>query len=229
MDNKENLTNKTEKENDIHVNDNLETTEKFILEYPSNYHEICEHKLKQMEMDYQEVMRCNFAEEDLKMCEDSLSSDEHEQDIGEDNHNCQGNDDKYYQCLNECENFDDDDEGFIEVQENTNEKKEIENPNIDTNSSTNINTNTNNNTNTIPLPKEDPLDGLEFYMTKTDENAYKESRFEMKEPGGPKITFISRDPVKNPEKIKETMRSINMNPPKWAQKYIFYLTTTTQT
>ena len=35
-----------------------------------------------------------------------------------------------------------------------------------------------------------------------------------------RIPTISKE---NAEKIKNTMKTINMNPPKWAQKYVYYI------
>jgi hypothetical protein len=57
------------KENDESIINN----EKFILEYPLNYNEIVDRKLKMLDQEYADTLKCNIKPEDL-------GSDEEESD-----------------------------------------------------------------------------------------------------------------------------------------------------
>jgi hypothetical protein len=98
----------------------------------------------------------------------------------------------------QCLNEDEGDEGFIEVYEECkNEETNYLGDNLK-NQSDNGNAN----------PPSD-MDGLEFCEDK-------------QEP----IEAKKLEPVQNADKIKNAMKSISMNPPKWAQKYVFYIKNT---
>lgn len=102
------------------INKSKEIEEKFendnnmFIEYPKNYNDIVNFKLKRLEKEYQETINKNFSKEDLENNEDfdSDSEEEQEKDNNENNNN------NYYQCL--------DGEEFVDVFEDHEEESKID-------------------------------------------------------------------------------------------------------
>lgn len=75
------------------MNDNVNkdnNNEKYILEYPENYEEICEMALKKLDFDYANVLKCEFKENTEKKVKidvkEYISNDEEEdKSVGEEN------------------------------------------------------------------------------------------------------------------------------------------------
>jgi hypothetical protein len=158
-----------------------EKDEKFTLEYPLNYNEIVERKMKKIDEEYADVKNRNISNEEAPFGGDLESES-----------NCSESGDKkveennYYQCLNN-------EEEFVEVEEYNNEDNPVEN---------------NDETKVEKYIKE-----LEFEFISV-EDQLKQSEEEQAEK---KDIPIPRSPVKNPEKIKDAMKKIQIKPPKWAQ------------
>ncbi len=111
MDNKDNPTNKFEKENDKE-----EVSEKFVIEYPINYNEIVERKLMMLEKDYTETINSNFIKEDE---DNDESSEENNEESAQSKVQVVEITNNQYQCLMN------DEEDFIEVKEEENFYEEM--------------------------------------------------------------------------------------------------------
>jgi hypothetical protein len=177
---------------------NENVKEKFIIEYPLNYSEIVDRKLKILEQEYADTHKCNFKIEELNYESHQDSEDEEkityshqdEKDSEmEEKEPLQREDEKnYYQCLKDNE----EEEGFIEVAEECkNDKNFIEDS----------------------MRSKKDLESFNFCETVNLEIIQEENQDRNKQ----------LKHIENPDKIKQAMKSITMNPPKWAQKYVFYM------
>ncbi len=101
------------------INNKIRETEekvemdKTVIEYPKNYNDIVEFKLKRIEREYQETINKDFSKEDLANNEDFDSDSEEEVEEAKENNN---NNNNHYQCL--------DGEEFVDVFENNNDQEE---------------------------------------------------------------------------------------------------------
>lgn len=184
------------KENEDHIQN---VNEKFIIEYPLNYNEIVDRKLKMLEQEYADTHKCNLKQEDLNDVHNLDSEDEeHISNFDQNEKNSEIEEkepeiigeNNYYQCLQENE----EDEGFIEVAEECkNERNFIEDS----------------------MRSERELENFEFCETVNVGIIQQEKQ----------DNSIKKHigPIENPDKIKQAMKSISMNPPRWAQKYVFYM------
>ena len=181
----------------------LEGGKEFVLEYPSNYNEIVDRKLKNLEKEYDDVVNTDEkvvdqnknseinSEEKTKEDKKNLinnithaNSEEgkeskiekiNQNEIKEEDHQ-----DDYYQPLQNEGNQEDD---FIEVPENTDD--------IISNN-----------------------DRIEEDMTNFE---FIEDIPLSKNTNNKEIPQRKHSPIKNPEKIKASMRTLNIKPPKWAE------------
>jgi hypothetical protein len=178
---------------------NQNANEKFTIEYPLNYNEIVDRKLKMLEQEYADTHKCNFKLEELNDEQDQDSEDEQQiPNLHQDEKNPEieekepvhREENNYYECLQENE----DDEGFIEVSEECkNESNYIDDS----------------------IKNHREVETFEFCETVDIDIIQQEE---------PENTQKKKlEPIQNAEKIKEAMKSINMNPPRWAQKYVFYM------
>lgn len=196
--------------NDLNeIDDNLEATEnhpkdsinfsdnKFTIEYPLNYEEIVNRKLRILEREYDETVKCDIKhnsydnineiriEENANNVKDnSLSQSDSQDEKEEEENNCE-----YYEQIDQNVNeFIDDEEGFIEVEEDDVIIK-----------ANHIGLNDRNNF----------MEGIEFVSEdKITSNDIDED------------VYINKNEykVKEPEKIKNAMKGIKMKAPKWAEK-----------
>ena len=193
----------------------LEDNKEFVLEYPSNYNEIVDRKLKKLNDEYDEVVSKNNKVKN--------NDDENKENINLDNNNKNENvnnnnnvnDKEYYQPLGELpDNMNNDDDEFIEVKEE-NINYEIKEKNIE------INNNNNNEVNINDFEFIDDNNKKVEYETKEIIDDLKKFNNENKNVDNKNIINNnikkSRSPLKNPEKIKESMRKLNIKTPEWAK------------
>lgn len=148
----------------------LEDGKEFVLEYPSNYNDIVDRKLKKLDDEYNEVHKGEMKNIEEHTDNNSIEDDE---DITNNNlHNKENNeeDKNYYQQINN------DEDDFVEVQEEDD-----------------------NNIKTI----EDAMKDFEFVEPLPQVSKQPKER--------------KHSPIKNPEKIKASMRGLNIKAPKWAE------------
>ena len=187
----------------------LENNEDFILEYPSNYKELVDKKLNKLQEEYDEVNNVNKQNENNENNENiNINDKENLSDNSKNSNEKNGNNNKYnniddankeyYHSLGEVpDTLNDDDDGFIEVKEENNEDNKIENNNINLNEYENLNQDNEK--------KEININDFEF----TEDIKVEEKKIEQKK--------RKNSPIKNPEKIKEAMKSLNIKPPEWAK------------
>lgn len=189
----------------------LEDGKEFVLEYPSNYNEIVDRKLKNLEKEYDDVVNL-----DGKVIDDDNNNKENKTEVNTESNNIgdkkehtnnithknseegkkiekinqneikeENYQDNYYQPLQNEENQEDD---FIEVPENTDEI----------------------------IPDKDNIEEVmkdfEFIEDKPSSNKNLNTNTSQTNPPKRK-----HSPIKNPEKIKASMRTLNIKPPKWAE------------
>ena len=184
----------------------LDNNEDFILEYPSNYKELVDKKLNKLQEEYDEVNNVNNKENENNeninnnnkenLSDNSKNSNEKNENINK--YNIDETNKEYYHSLGEVpDTLNDDDDGFIEVKEENNEDNKIENNNINLNEYENLNQDNEK--------KEININDFEF----TEDIKIEEKKIEQKK--------RKNSPIKNPEKIKEAMKSLNIKPPEWAK------------
>lgn len=195
----------------------LQNGEIYTLEYPSNYDELVDRKLQILQKEYDEVHEAEekAPSQDIKKDADDNKIDKINNNIenkdedlkeninekiendGENNINNNSideNNNDYYQPLGEAPDNLDDDE-FVEVKEYTN-----------TENNTNIDNNLFEKNNVINKNEEEEDIKLEDFDF-VDSEIKKEV----------KVIKRKTSPVKNPEKIKNAMKSIKLKPPEWAK------------
>ena len=189
----------------------LANNEDFILEYPSNYKELVDKKLNKLQEEYDEVNNVNNKQNENNENNENININDKEnlsdnsKNLNEKNGNINNNniDDankEYYHSLGEVpDTLNDDDDGFIEVKEENNGDNKIENNNINLNEYEKLNQN--------DEKKEININDFEFTEDIKVEDKKKE------------VQNIKRknSPIKNPDKIKEAMKSLNIKPPEWAK------------
>ena len=220
--------------------ENKMESENIKIEYPKNYQDIIDFKLKRLEKEYEETINKNFSIEDLENNNDfdSDSEDQQENEINTGNNNNQ------YQCL--------DGEEFVEIFENEENNQNSENLTDNNEDKFNKyidpkkfeefvkisdgillnNDNLNNipmednkeiklkynETNKIPIENINvnfnnvEIENFEFY----ENNEKNKPRIEEKE--NKNTNFITIKPIEDPERIKNAMKNIKIKPPLWARK-----------
>ena len=166
----------------------IKNGEKFILEYPSNFEEIANKKLLQLQQDYDKSISNNIK-----------PNNNQSKNINKDNN--------YYQQIGEIENINTENnkeiklepqEGFIEI-------KPKKNANIN-----------NNKKNEIKDDKSDEeINSDEFYEVeekniKVNQNINTNNKKEE--------IKRNISPVKDPDNVKLSMKKLNFKTPKWAEK-----------
>lgn len=166
----------------------IKNGEKFILEYPSNFEEIANKKLLQLQQDYDKSISNNIN-----------PNNNQSKNINKDNN--------YYQQIGEIENINTENnkeiklepqEGFIEIK-----PKKIDNIN-------------NNTKNEIKDDKSDEeINSDEFYEVeekniKVNQNINTNNKKEE--------IKRNISPVKDPDNVKLSMKKLNFKTPKWAEK-----------
>ena len=178
----------------------LDNNEDFILEYPSNYKELVDKKLNKLQEEYDEVNNLDNKEnenkENLSVNNNENLSENSSKNSNEKNENNNLNENniindsnkEYYKPLSEEPDTLNEDDDFIEVKE---EEKKIQINEINDNKD-------NQNVN---------IDDFEFVDDDKKDSKKVENKNIKRE----------RSPIKNPEKIKQAMKSINIKPPEWAK------------
>ena len=196
----------------------LENDKEFVLEYPSNYNEIVDRKLKKLNDEYDEVVSRNNKAQNGNNNEDNkenINLDNNNKNENVNNNNV--NDKEYYKPLGDLpDNMNNDDDEFIEVKEENNiSNGEIKEKNIEIN---------NNNNNEVNINDFEFIDNNNIkveYETKEIIDDLKKFNNENKNVDNKNIINNnikkSRSPLKNPEKIKESMRKLNIKAPEWAK------------
>ena len=166
----------------------IKNGEKFILEYPSNFEEIANKKLLQLQQDYDKSISNNINQNNNQS-------------------NKINNDDNYYQPLGETENINTENnkeiklepqEGFIEIKPKNSE---------------NINNNKKNEKEDEKSDEE--INSDEFYEVeekdiKVNQNVITNNKKEE--------IKRNISPVKDPDNVKLSMKKLNFKTPKWAEK-----------
>ncbi len=178
----------------------LDNNKEYVLEYPSNYNELVEKKLNKLQEEYDEVNNLDNKEnenkENLSVNNNENLSENSSKNSNEKNENNNLNENniindsnkEYYKPLSEEPDTLNEDDDFIEVKE---EEKKIEINEINDNKD-------NQNVN---------IDDFEFVDDDKKDSIKVENKNIKRE----------RSPIKNPEKIKQAMKSINIKPPEWAK------------
>ena len=178
----------------------LDNNKEYVLEYPSNYNELVEKKLNKLQEEYDEVNNLDNKEnenkENLSVNNNENLSENSSKNSNEKNENNNLNENniindsnkEYYKPLSEEPDTLNEDDDFIEVKE---EEKKIEINEINDNKD-------NQNVN---------IDDYEFVDDDKKDSKKVENKNIKRE----------RSPIKNPEKIKQAMKSINIKPPEWAK------------
>ena len=167
----------------------IKNGEKFILEYPSNFEEIANKKLSQLQQDYDKSISNNI---------NNIQSI----NINSDNN--------YYQQIGETEN--------INIEKNKEMKLEPQEGFIEIKPKNNSNINDNKNDNKDKNDKnendDDEVNSDEFYEVdekniKVNQNINTNNKKEE----------IKRNisPVKDPDNVKLSMKKLNFKAPKWAE------------
>ena len=178
----------------------LDNNKEYVLEYPSNYNELVEKKLNKLQEEYDEVNNLDNKEnenkENLSVNNNENLSENSSKNSNEKNENNNLNENniindsnkEYYKPLSEEPDTLNEDDDFIEVKE---EEKKIQINEINDNK---------DNQNVI-------IDDFEFVDDDKKDSKKVENKNIKRE----------RSPIKNPEKIKQAMKSINIKPPEWAK------------
>lgn len=175
----------------------IKNGEKFILEYPSNFEEIANKKLSQLQQDYDKSISNNINPNNIQSI-----------NINSDNN--------YYQQIGETEN--------INIEKNKEMKLEPQEGFIEIKPKNNSNINDNKNDNKDKNDKnendDDEVNSDEFYEVD-------EKDIQIKNNKNINIIFNSNNkneeikrnvsPVKDPENIKLSMKKLNFKAPKWAE------------
>ena len=205
----------------------LENNEKFILEYPSNYEEIIDKKLNNLQKEYESVTNNNINNDQNKNNMQSESIEKgnnnktiNEKDINENNNNNNSdiyNNNNYYQPIGIIDNFSNDDgneiikenKKYMEPKEGTIEIKSIRNE-IKNENSKNVKEEDNNEEEFYEVEeKENDDNNNNIKEKKINDDSFKEAK---------KIDKKNVSPVKNSENIKSSMRKLSFKTPKWAEK-----------
>ena len=171
----------------------IKNGEKFILEYPSNFEEIANKKLSQLQQDYDKSISNNI-----------INQNNNNNQYININININNN---YYQSINETENTkkENNKEIKLEPQEGFIEIKPKNSGNI------------NNNKNIVENSKDDKDDDV------NSDEFYEVEEYNIKDNKNININNkkeeIKRNisPVKDPENVKFSMKKLNFKPPKWAE------------
>ena len=175
----------------------LNENENFVLEYPSNYEDVVNKKLNNLQKDYELTIKNNVNNNNIEdKSEEDRKEDNEKEEINIEQTKPEISDNKYYQKLDNNDNSlkkEEDkekqinlepQEGFIEINKNENKKE-------------------NNN----------ESDNEEYYeveeIEKKEINNNKEKQMQKNEK--------NLSPIKNPEDIKLSMKKLNFKPPKWAE------------
>ena len=181
----------------------LDNNKEYVLEYPSNYNELVEKKLNKLQEEYDEVNNLDNKEnenkENLSVNNNENLSENSSKNSNEKNENNNLNENniindsnkEYYKPLSEEPDTLNEDDDFIEVKE---EEKKIQINEINENKDNKDNQNVN-------------IDDFEFVDDDKKDSIKVENKNIKRE----------RSPIKNPEKIKQAMKSINIKPPEWAK------------
>lgn len=181
----------------------LDNNKEYVLEYPSNYNELVEKKLNKLQEEYDEVNNLDNKEnenkENLSVNNNENLSENSSKNSNEKNENNNLNENniindsnkEYYKPLSEEPDTLNEDDDFIEVKE---EEKKIQINEINDNKDNKDNQNVN-------------IDDFEFVDDDKKDSIKVENKNIKRE----------RSPIKNPEKIKQAMKSINIKPPEWAK------------
>ena len=181
----------------------LDNNKEYVLEYPSNYNELVEKKLNKLQEEYDEVNNLDNKEnenkENLSVNNNENLSENSSKNSNEKNENNNLNENniindsnkEYYKPLSEEPDTLNEDDDFIEVKE---EEKKIQINEINDNKDNKDNQNVN-------------IDDFEFVDDDKKDSKKVENKNIKRE----------RSPIKNPEKIKQAMKSINIKPPEWAK------------
>ena len=172
----------------------IKNGEKFILEYPSNFEEIANKKLSQLQQDYDKSISNNINPNNIQSI-----------NINSDNN--------YYQQIGETENINieknkemklEPQEGFIEI-------KPKNNSNINDNKNDNKDKNEND---------DDEVNSDEFYEVDGKNIQFKNNKnINTISNNNNKNEEIKRNvsPVKDRENVKLSMKKLNFKAPKWAE------------
>ena len=175
----------------------IKNGEKFILEYPSNFEEIANKKLSQLQQDYDKSISNNINPNNIQSI-----------NINSDNN--------YYQQIGETENINmeknkemkfEPQEGFIEIKPKNN-------------SNINDNKNDNKDKNDKNENDDDEVNSDEFYeVDEKDIQIKNNKKINTIFNNNNKNEEIKRNvsPVKDPENIKLSMKKLNFKAPKWAE------------
>ena len=173
----------------------IKNGEKFILEYPSNFEEIANKKLSQLQQDYDKSISNNI---------NNIQSI----NINSDNN--------YYQQIGETEN--------INIEKNKEMKLEPQEGFIEIKPKNNSNINDNKNDNKDKNDKnendDDEVNSDEFYEVDEKNIQFKNNKnINTISNNNNKNEEIKRNvsPVKDPENIKLSMKKLNFKAPKWAE------------
>ena len=181
----------------------LDNNKEYVLEYPSNYNELVEKKLNKLQEEYDEVNNLDNKEnenkENLSVNNNENLSENSSKNSNEKNENNNLNENniindsnkEYYKPLSEEPDTLNEDDDLIEVKE---EEKKIQINEINDNKDNKDNQNVN-------------IDDFEFVDDDKKDSTKVENKNIKRE----------RSPIKNPEKIKQAMKSINIKPPEWAK------------
>lgn len=202
----------------------------FVLEYPSNYKNIADKKLAKLESEYEETIKANIPSlvNDDKSKSNSNEEKNHTSvethkenkvdstvntDIVKDNEE-KANEEKESNKAGGSQQFGEynqlnDEEEFIEV-------KEDDEVNHDSN-------------NKEDMIKDEKFQDQPVSIIKETNTHCKDKNIHNQDPDMNNFEFLGESisnkqetkrkcsPIKNPEKIKQTMRSIKIKPPKWAE------------
>lgn len=223
----------------------LEDGTDFVLDYPSNYNEIVNKKLAKLEREYEETIRANIPSSSItnhpEQCElkdnhlkqtgkedkgdfyinqeiAQVNDDKEmkEENMNEENEENEGNDNNAgsYQQIGEEYNQlnEEEEEEFIVVKEDDNIVNSepiniVREDNVDNCKERPVENINEEKTNSINNDKHEDKD--------IQSNEMNDIEF-IKEPIKKEVKRKC-SPIKNPEKIKEVMRSIHIKPPKWAE------------
>ena len=191
----------------------LENNKEFVLEYPSNYNEIVDRRLKKLNDEYDEVVSKNDKVKNDDDNKENINLDNKNNNENINNNNV--NNKEYYQPLGEApDNMNDDDE-FIEVKEEINDEIKEQKIEINNNNNNENEVNINdfefiddkNNNDKVEYEPKEIIDDLKKFNNENKKDDNKNNNNIKK----------SRSPLKNPEKIKESMRKLNIKTPEWAK------------
>ena len=179
----------------------LKNGEKFILEYPSNFEEIANQKLSEIQQDYDKSISNNVNKININSNDDN----------------------KYYQSIGASNNDNIEDnkeiklepqEGFIEIKP---KKEEIKNDNRNKE-----NDDESNSDEYYEVDEKEKIDNKnnKFNYKEKEKIDNKNNKFNCNEKENmnqKEEKKINSSPVKDPENVKLSMKKLNFKAPKWAE------------